>query len=154
MRMVQVPVHEVVDVIPVGDPFVRTRRTVDVSLRMAAAIVRGRAGGRILGADLKHVIVHMIAVHMMEMSLVQIIDVITVLDRDMSAARPMRMGVPVVHLAVPLWHRSLPPWLCRVPIATCDPSCHDISSLTHPPRLQHTPLGELFKNAAAHGAAS
>jgi hypothetical protein len=69
----------------VRNPFVAARRAVDVSLRVAAAIVRGCTRGRILGADLKHVIVHMIAVHMMEMSVVQVIDVIAVLDGHMPA---------------------------------------------------------------------
>jgi len=83
--MVQVPFHKVVDMIIVGNPFVAARRAVDVPLRVPAAIVRGCASGGILCADLKHVIVYVIAVHMMEVSLVQVIDVIPVLDGDMPA---------------------------------------------------------------------
>lgn len=83
--MVQVPIHKVVNMIIVGNPFVAARRAVDVSLRVAAAIVRGCTRGGILCANLKHVIVHVIAVHMMEMSVVQVVYVIAMLDGDMPA---------------------------------------------------------------------
>jgi len=79
------PVHKIVDVVSVGNAFVLTRRTVNVSLLMAAAVVRWRAGGWMLGADLEHVVVHVVAVYVMEVPVVQIVDVISVLDGDMPA---------------------------------------------------------------------
>jgi len=63
--MVEVPLDEVVDVIPVWNPLVSACRAVHVSLRVLAAVMVRRAPRGMLGADLKHVVVHVIAMHVM-----------------------------------------------------------------------------------------
>jgi len=105
---VQVVLDEVIHVIPMGHPLVATRRAVHVPLLMIPAVVLGCAGGGILGADLQHVIVDVIAVHVMEVPVVQVIDVVSVLDGDMSASWSVGMAVSFMHLAGLLTHRTPP----------------------------------------------
>jgi hypothetical protein len=73
VRVVQMPRHEVVDVVTVGDAFVPARRPVDMALWMSAAVVVGRAAGRVLRGHLERVIVDVVAVHVMQMPVVKIV---------------------------------------------------------------------------------
>ena len=78
-----------------------------------------------LGADLQHVIVDVITVHVMEVPVVQVIDVVSVLDGDMSASWSVGMVVSFMHLAGLLTHRT--PLLSEsrlVPSSVPDPDHH------------------------------
>jgi hypothetical protein len=81
---------------------------------MAAAVVRRRTGGGMLGADLKRMAVHMVAVHVMKMTVVQVVDVVAVLNGDVTAASLVRVRVSLVDLAAFVRHRRLPPLVRRV----------------------------------------
>jgi hypothetical protein len=91
VRMVQVAVDEIVDVIPVRHCFMAASWSVNVA-RVVAATAR-RALVRIFGAHFELMLVYMIAVRMMQMTVMQIINVIVVLDRSMSTVRAMLMVV-------------------------------------------------------------
>jgi hypothetical protein len=52
VRMMQVPIDQIIDVVTMGNRFVSTARTVFVALVMAAADMAGRAPVGILWADI------------------------------------------------------------------------------------------------------
>jgi hypothetical protein len=113
VRMVQVAVDEIVDVIPMRHRFMAAPRPVDVARRVAAAARRALVG--IFGADFEPVLVDMIAVRMMQMTVMHVINVIAVLDCCMSTVRAMPMVVVCVmgfvagaHGAAPGLKRSRP----------------------------------------------
>jgi hypothetical protein len=88
MRMMQPAVYEIVDMVAVRHRFVSAVWTV----RMRATDV-GRALHGICGVDRDGVLIHVILVHMMEMAIVQIVDVIVVANRSVSAVRAMLVRV-------------------------------------------------------------
>ena len=88
MRMMQVTVHQIVDVVAMGHRFVPTTRAV---LMCAAGF--GRASHWVRGADRDHVLVNMVFVHVMEMPIMKIVNVPVVTDRNVSAVRAMVMRV-------------------------------------------------------------
>jgi hypothetical protein len=110
VRMVQVAVDEIVDVIPMRHRFMAAPRSVNVA-RLVAAAAR-RALVRIFGAHFEPVLVYMIAVRMMQMPVMQIINMIVVLDGSMSAVRAMLMVVVSVMWFVAGAHAEAP-WLQR-----------------------------------------
>jgi hypothetical protein len=69
VRMVQVAVDEIVDVIPMRHRFMTASRSVNVT-RVVAAAAR-RALVRIFGAHVEPVLVYMIAVRMMQMTVIR-----------------------------------------------------------------------------------
>jgi hypothetical protein len=93
VRMVQVTVDEIIDVVPMRYGFVTARRAVDVARVMAATIVIRCTLVGILRIDRERMLVDMIAVHMMQMTVVQIVDVIVVLDCRMPTVRTVLMVV-------------------------------------------------------------
>lgn len=78
-------IHQIVDVITVGNGFVAAAWAVDVVLVVSSAAVLRRAGVRIGVGDLNYVVIDAFAVGMMEMSIVQIVDVVAVLDGYVAA---------------------------------------------------------------------
>jgi len=110
VRMVQVAVDEIVDVIPVRHRFMAASWSVNVA-RVVAAAAR-RALVRIFGTHFELMLVYMIAVRMMQMTVMQIINVIVVLDCSMSTVRAMLMVVVSVMWFVAGAHGEAP-WLKR-----------------------------------------
>jgi hypothetical protein len=110
VRMVQVAVDEIVDVIPMRHRFMAAPRSVNVA-RIVAAAAR-RALVRIFGAHFEPVLVYMIGVRMMQMTIMQIINVIVVLDCSMSTVGAMLMVVVSVMWFVAGAHEEAP-WLKR-----------------------------------------
>src|ERR1700756_1301424 len=78
VRMVQVAIDEIVDVIPMRHRFMAAPRSVNVARGVAAAARRELV--RIFCAYFEPVFVYVIIVHMMQMTVVQIVYVIVVLD--------------------------------------------------------------------------
>ena len=66
--MVEVAVHEKVDVVAMGDGFMPTICAVLVAGLVGIAGVVGRALGRVGGVDLKAVLVHMVSMRVVEMT--------------------------------------------------------------------------------------
>jgi hypothetical protein len=88
MRVVQPSVHEVIEVIAVGHAFVSTAR----SMRVRAPGVGGAARG-IGVADLDDMFVNVIPMHMMHVTIVEVIDMAVMAHSCVSATRTMPMRV-------------------------------------------------------------
>lgn len=94
MRMVQMAVNKIVDMVPMRDRLVTTVRPV----RMTGATNLRGATHRIGSVDRYGVLVNMIAVHMVHMAIMQIVDMPIVPNRRVPAVRPMLVRVVVVML--------------------------------------------------------
>jgi hypothetical protein len=94
VRVVQVPVHEVVEVVPMGNRVVPAAGSVRMALGVAAARVRGsaRAGVRLVDAD--RTLIDVVVVHAVQVTVVEVVGVASVSDRGMTA--PGTVGVRVV----------------------------------------------------------
>jgi len=93
VRMMQVTVYQVIDVIAVGNRFVPASRTMHMVGGMsAAAMVRG-ANLRIGFRNSDNMLVHMIAMRMMQMTVVQIIHVTVMNDCRVPAVRAVLVGM-------------------------------------------------------------
>ena len=100
MRMVQVPIDEIIDMGAVRDRFMAATRAVDVS----SFVTRGRRGAAVglSGADFDDVFIDVIAVRMMQMPVVQVIDMPIVFHCRVTAAGAvvmivMRMNFVIAH---------------------------------------------------------
>jgi hypothetical protein len=99
VRVVQVPADEIIDVVSVGHRLVAAARAVPVSGIMTATVVPRRALLRIRGADGDGVLVHMVAVRVVQVPVMEIIDMLRVLNRGVAATRAVLMIVSHVGLA-------------------------------------------------------
>lgn len=95
VRMVQVAVDEVVDVVAVRDRLVTAVGTVDVVGRVCAACVGG-AAGRVSGVDVERVLFDSPRARVVQMPVVHVVDVVAVRDGGVSAARAVNVIVVVV----------------------------------------------------------
>jgi hypothetical protein len=93
MWMMQVAVHQIVDVIAMRNRFVSATRAVHVIWRVAAAVMGGRASVRVFCAYLKSVLVDMIAMRMVQMAIMQVVDVVAMPDGRVPAARAVLVVV-------------------------------------------------------------
>lgn len=100
VRMMQVPVDQVVDVIAVRDRLVATRHAVLVAAVVpGTGMVRG-AIRRVRIADGNDVLVDVIVVRVMQMAVVQVIDVIVVPHGDVPAVGAVDMVVVAVNRVI------------------------------------------------------
>jgi hypothetical protein len=106
VRMMQVILHHVIDVVSVRNLRMAAVWTVDVFAAVRAALMLWGTSCRVRGTDWDRVLVDVIVVGMVEVSIVQIIDVITVLNRWVTTTRAMLVSVSFMHLAVRLSHRA------------------------------------------------
>ena len=105
VRVMQVSVHEVVDVVSVRYRLVPTARTVHVGRVVAPARVIGGAGRGMGFVHLDPMLVEVAVVRMVEVPVVQIVHVVLVLDRRVPAALAVLVFVLVglvAHDDVPL----------------------------------------------------
>lgn len=100
VRVVQVAVDEVVDVIAVRDRFVPAAGPVDVRAVVARALVLRGALDRVGLADGQAVLVDVLAVRMMQMPVVQEVDVTVVLDGGVATVGPVGVIVSFVDLTI------------------------------------------------------
>jgi hypothetical protein len=75
MRMVQMIIHEVVDVVSVGDGLVAAAGAVGVAGFVLAARMSRSAGGRVRTAHVEAVLLYPVALLVMQVAVVQIIRV-------------------------------------------------------------------------------
>lgn len=94
--VMQASVDEIVDVVPMGHGLMSTTGAVGVR----ATLGFGRAAHRVYGADGDHMLIDMIAMHVMQVTVVQIVDMAVMSDCGMSAVRAMLMGVVGMMLLV------------------------------------------------------
>lgn len=90
VRVMQVAVNDVIDVIAVRHGFMAAAVTVQMARFVARALVRRAAFG-ILGAHFEAMLVVMALVRMVQMAVVQVIDVAVVLNRGVTTTRAMRV---------------------------------------------------------------
>jgi hypothetical protein len=96
MRMVQVTGNEVIDMITVRHRLVSTPGSMFMGLSIRFTGVLRRASGGVDSAHINHMLVHMSAMHMVQVPVMQIIDVPVVQHCQMAAIRPVNMGVVTV----------------------------------------------------------
>ena len=94
VRVVQVAIDQVVDVVTVWDGFVAATGAMDVAGFVAAASVLGRAAVGVGGRDGDHVLVDVVAVRVVQVTVVQVVDVAIMADGRVAAAGAM--GVVMV----------------------------------------------------------
>jgi hypothetical protein len=96
VRMMQPPVHKVIDMVTVRDSFVSATQAMHV---LAMSI--WSATHRVLRGDRYNVFVHMIAIHMLQMSVLKIVNVPVVQNRSMPAVWAMYMSLGHVFTPYP-----------------------------------------------------
>ena len=100
MHVVQVSIYQVIHMIPVGHNLMATTRAMLVIRRMATASVPLCAPFRVVVRDLYHVVVVMTFVHMVHVTIVQVICMVSMLDCRVPAARPMHVVAVIVVVMV------------------------------------------------------
>ena len=86
MGMVQVPTHDVVDMVAMGNGLVAAVGTVGVSGVMTAAGVGGGAVGGIVGVDGQAVFLDARGAHMVQVAVMKVIDMVAMPDRRVAAS--------------------------------------------------------------------
>jgi len=89
--MVQVAIDEIVDVVAVRHRFVSAAGAMHMPRLMAGAAVLGRTAIGVLRGYFDDVLVHVVAMGMVQVAVVQVIDVVAMADGGVSAARPVLM---------------------------------------------------------------
>ena len=100
VRVMQVAIDQIIDVVAVRHRFVAAARAVPMALGVALATVLRRAGSRVRGTDGQHVLLDVAATGVVQVAIVQVIDVPFVNNAGVAAVRPVdvigRMGAAVV----------------------------------------------------------
>jgi hypothetical protein len=94
MNMVQAAINQPINMIAMRHRFVAAARTVDMAAHQAGGAAIG-----IVGGNRDHMFIHMIAVRVMQMPIVQIIDMAIVAHGGVAAAGAVNMVVLVVVMA-------------------------------------------------------
>jgi hypothetical protein len=102
--VVQVAVYQVVDVISVRDDLVAAIGPVPMAFVVGAALMLRGARGWVRRAHFQPALVGVVTVRPMQMAFVEVIEVIAMLERSVSAARAMNVVVVIVVNSV--GHRS------------------------------------------------
>lgn len=98
VRVVQVAIHQVIRVVPVGNGLVTTPRPMAMRGLVPAAGVLRRAPRGVPAILLEGALVHVPRVLPVQVALVKVIHVVMVLDGGMAAAGGMSVGVLIVGL--------------------------------------------------------
>jgi hypothetical protein len=92
VRMVQMTVHQIIDMVAMWDRLVATPRTMNMTSRMPPALVRRRALVRVRCRYPNHMLLDRpVRVGVMKMPIVHVVDVTFVLDLRVPTTRPMLM---------------------------------------------------------------
>ena len=132
VRMVQVTIYKIVDMIAMRDRFVAATRAMDVSSIMSGAAMVGRAAIWVVVAHLNAMFVHVICVRMVKMAIVEIIHVVAMPNGDVAAIRSMYVVV------VGMMRKIASAHLMAFPRQCCSPACATVFSTnlrTLDPRL-------------------
>ncbi len=100
VRMVQVAIYQIVHVIAVGNGFMTAAGTMNVLCVVARAIMAAGAIRGIVGVYIQGMLIHVIAVNMVQVAVVQVIDVVAMLDGGVAAIETMLMVMVFVFLAL------------------------------------------------------
>ena len=107
--MVEVTVDQVVGVVAVLDGFVSAIRSVYVRRVVAVASMIGRAPLGVIRVLSEHVLVYVVAVNMMEVTVIHVVEVSFMMHSGVAAVAPVLVAVSVVSVA----GHGLPPPLLR-----------------------------------------
>jgi hypothetical protein len=99
MRVMQVAVYQVVDMISMRHRIMAAIGTVHVPFLVANTLMIGRASVRVRCVHFNHVFINMIPVHMVQVPVMKIIDVFVMTDRLMPAVWPVLVRVASMLLA-------------------------------------------------------
>jgi hypothetical protein len=102
MRMMQVPVHQIVDMVAVGDRLMPAGGTV-----LVGALYVRRAARRIGRVDADDMLIDVVAMHVVHMAVVQVVDVPVMADGSMAAAGAVLMGMVRMVLLIASGHGVL-----------------------------------------------
>ena len=97
MRMMQMPIHQIIHVVPMRYRLMSTTIAMHM-LRLVALATMRSAACRIRRRHLNHMLVEMVAVRAVQMSIMQIIGVISMLHRRVPATCSMNVGMQFVNL--------------------------------------------------------
>jgi hypothetical protein len=103
VRMVQSAVHEIIDMIAMRHPFMPAVWTVSMWAMDLRCALHG-----ICGINRDDMFVHMILVHMVEMTIVKIVHMPVMANRGVSAIRAMQMSVVRMVFLGASGHRHAP----------------------------------------------
>jgi hypothetical protein len=93
VRMVEVPLYQIVGVVAMNHRFMSAVRPMNVIGRVGSALVFGCTTVLIHSTGCQRVFLNSVTVHMMEMTVVEIIDVAIVPYGSVAAIRTMDMGM-------------------------------------------------------------
>lgn len=96
VRVMQMTIHQIVDMVPVRHAFVAARRSVCMSGLVTATDMLRRAGYRIIGAGRDLMVIHMIAMDVVEVAIVKIIRMPLVLYGGVSTIRTVGVAMSFV----------------------------------------------------------
>jgi hypothetical protein len=100
MRMMEVPVHQIIDVVAMRNRLVSAIRAMSMRIGVAFAGVRGSTPRGVPHTDFELVLVKVIPVLLVQMSIVQKVRMIPVLDRGVPTTLAVYVGMSFVNLAV------------------------------------------------------
>ncbi|MEJ1118153.1 hypothetical protein V9K92_06705 [Phyllobacterium sp. CCNWLW109] len=106
MWMMQMPIHEIINMIPVGYGLVAAARTMHMVSIVARAMMFRCAAIRISSAYLKHVLINMVAMRVMQMAIVKVVHMIAVTNGGVAAIRFMLVIMIVVMRKSAVAHNS------------------------------------------------
>lgn len=105
MGMMQMVAHQIIDVIAVRHRLVPTTRAMPVCGIVSLAGMIGGAGQCICYGNLHSVFVHVIAMGMVEVTIVQVVNMIAMTDGGMATARAMPVRMIRMLTFVAIGHR-------------------------------------------------
>jgi hypothetical protein len=91
MRVVQASVDKIINMIPVGNSFMAAARAMPMFLIMSGSAMLWIAPIRIYRANLNHVVFSAPVINMLQMTVVEIIDVVLVTNGNMATSRTVHM---------------------------------------------------------------
>ena len=111
MRVVQMPIDEIVDMALMRYRLVSAAGTMDMAGFMTGTAMIRRAGVGVGLRHLDHMLVHVVAMRMVQMAIMQIVDMVAVPQCGVTAAGAMRVAmVGVVGLRTATHHRISLSW--------------------------------------------
>ena len=99
MRMMQMAFYQVVGMVAVRHPFMAAIRTMNVPFIVTGAVMVSRASVGVRCVHFEHVLIDMIAVHVVQVPVMQVIDVPVMADRLMPAVWSVLVSVVSMRLA-------------------------------------------------------
>jgi hypothetical protein len=100
VRMMEVTLDQVVDMVAVRDLLVAAARAVHVGLVVSATCVRRSARCGILGSDLDDALIYMSVVRMVQMSIMEVVDMVAVANGGVTTALTVHVLMVRVLLAL------------------------------------------------------